>query len=69
VSPHLLRRQLTLMASWTFSNVIQAECAAFCVERKIEVDKLFTHSWTLDQAEEAYALFDKQADGKGVFLM
>ncbi len=27
VSPHLLRRQLTLVASWTFSNVIQAECA------------------------------------------
>ena len=27
VSPHLLRRQLTLVASWTFSNIIQAECA------------------------------------------
>jgi len=69
VSPHLLRRQLTLIASWTFSTVIQAECAAFCVERRIDVDKLFTHKWTLDQAEEAYTLFDKQADGKGVFLI
>ena len=28
VSPHLLRRQMTLIASWTFSTVIQAECAA-----------------------------------------
>ena len=45
VSPHLLRRQMTLIASWTFSTVIQAECAQFCVDRKIDVDKLFTHRW------------------------
>ncbi len=69
VSPHILRRQLTLIGSWTFSNVIQAECARFCVERKVDVDALFTHTWKLDQAEEAYKLFDRQADGKGVFLM
>ena len=69
VSPHLLRRQLTLIASWTFSTVIQAECAQFCVERGIDVDRLFTHQWTLDQADEAYTLFDKQSDGKGVFLI
>jgi threonine dehydrogenase-like Zn-dependent dehydrogenase len=68
VSPHLLRRQMTLIASWTFSTMIQAECAAFCIERKIDVDRLFTHRWSLDQADEAYRLFDKQADGKGVFL-
>ena len=39
------------------------------VERGIDVDKLFTHRWTIDQADEAYKLFDKQVDGKGVFLM
>src|ERR1700739_1467244 len=33
VSPMLLRRQMTLLASWTFSNIIQAECATFCVGR------------------------------------
>ena len=69
VSPHLLRRQLTLVASWTFSNIIQADCARFSVERGIDVDQLFTHRWSLDQAEEAYQLFDRQVDGKGVFLM
>src|SRR6266478_6805567 len=57
VSPHLLRRQMTLIASWTFSTIIQAECAQFCVDRKIDVDKLFTHKWTLDEAKEAYKLF------------
>jgi len=69
VSPHLLRRQMTLIASWTFSTLIQAECAQFCVDRKVDVDRLFTHRWRLDQADEAYKLFDKQSDGKGVFLI
>ena len=69
VSPMLLRRQLTLIGSWTFSNIIQAECATFCVERKIDVDALFTHKWKLEQADAAYKLFDNQSDGKGVFLM
>ena len=69
VSPQLLRRQLTLIASWTFSNIIQADCARFSVERKLDVDKLFTHHWKLEQADEAYRLFDKQVDGKGLFLL
>jgi threonine dehydrogenase-like Zn-dependent dehydrogenase len=62
-------RQISIVASWTFSNVGQAECARFVTERKIPVDKVFTHRWALDQGDEAYRLFDKQSDGKGVFLM
>jgi 2-desacetyl-2-hydroxyethyl bacteriochlorophyllide A dehydrogenase len=69
VSPDLLRRQVTLMGSWTFSTVGQKECADFIAERGIEVDALFTHRWQLDQAQEAYALFDAQTAGKGVFLL
>ena len=38
-------------------------------KRMVDVDKLFTHRWKLDQANEAYQQFDKQSDGKGVFLM
>ena len=49
--------------------MIQSDCARFSVERRIDVDKLFTHQWALEQADEAYKLFDKQIDGKGVFLM
>ena len=37
--------------------------------RGIDVEHLFTHRWALDQAEEAYKLFDTQTTGKGVFLM
>ena len=69
VSPDMLRRQATVIASWTFSTIGQAECARFCVDRKVDVDALFTERWSLDQAAEAYALFDRQTSGKGVFLM
>ena len=62
----LLRRQVTLIGSWTFSTVGQAECARFIADRGIDVDRLFTHRWRLDQAEEAYRLFDAQTAGKGV---
>ena len=69
VSPDILRKQLTMIGSWTFSHSGQAECARFVVERGIDLDKLFTDHWTLDQADEAYKLFDQQNTGKGVFLM
>jgi threonine dehydrogenase-like Zn-dependent dehydrogenase len=68
VSPDMIRRQLTIVASWTFSTVGQADCAQFVADRKIKVDELFTHRWKLNQAVEAYQLFDQQTSGKGVFL-
>ena len=68
VSPDLLRRQVTLVGSWTFSKQGQAECAEFVAERKVDVERLFTHRWRLEQAEEAYRLFDTQTTGKAVIL-
>jgi threonine dehydrogenase-like Zn-dependent dehydrogenase len=68
VSNDLLRRQVTLMGSWTFSTVGQADCARYIADRKIVIDRLFTHRWRLDQAKEAYQLFDTQTSGKGVIL-
>jgi threonine dehydrogenase-like Zn-dependent dehydrogenase len=68
VSPDLLRRQVTLVGSWTFSKQGQADCAEFVADRKVDVDRLFTHRWRLEQAREAYELFDTQTTGKGVIL-
>ena len=69
VSNDLLRRQVTLVGSWTFSKTGQADCAEFIADRKIDIDSLFTHEFKLDDAEAAYKLFDQQTTGKGVFLM
>jgi threonine dehydrogenase-like Zn-dependent dehydrogenase len=69
VSPDMLRRQMTIFGSWTFSSVGQAECAQFIARRSIDVDRIYTNRWSLDQAAEAYRLFDQAVGGKGVFLM
>ncbi len=68
VSPDLLRRQVTLIGSWTFSTVGQADCASFIADRGIDVDQLFTSRWALEDGEQAYQQFDKQTGGKGVFV-
>jgi threonine dehydrogenase-like Zn-dependent dehydrogenase len=66
VSPDLLRRQVTLIGSWTFSAMGMAECARFIADSGIKLEKIFTHRWKLDQADEAYRVFDQQSSGKGV---
>lgn len=68
VSQQMLRRQLTIHASWTFSTTLQEECARYIVARKVPLKKLITERWQLGKAAEAYALFDKQSTGKGVFV-
>lgn len=68
VGRDLTHRQKTVMGHWTFSKNGQVDCARFIADRKIDVDSLFTHRWTLEQADEAYQLLDQQKTGKGVFL-
>ncbi len=69
VSPDLLRRQVTLIGSWTFSAMGMAECARFIDDNDIDLERIFSHRWKLEQAGEAYRLFDQQSSGKGVFLL
>ena len=66
VSPDLLRRQVTLIGSWTFSAMGMGECARFVADSGIKLDRIFTHRWKLDQVDEAYKVFDAQSSGKGV---
>jgi len=68
VSPDLLRRQVTLIGSWTFSAMGMLECARFIADNKIVLERIFSHRWRLEQADEAYRSFDTQTTGKGVFL-
>ena len=68
VSRDLLRKQLTLIGSWTFSAMGQAECARFVAENRIDLEKIFSHRWKLEQADEAYRVFDTQSTGKGVIV-
>ena len=68
VSRDMLRKQLTLIGSWTFSAMGQAECARFVADNKIALEPIFTHRWKLDQVTDAYRVFDTQSTGKGVIV-
>jgi threonine dehydrogenase-like Zn-dependent dehydrogenase len=68
VSRDLLRKQLTLIGSWTFSAMGQAECARFVADNRIDLEEIFSHRWKLDQADEAYRVFDTQSTGKGAIV-
>jgi threonine dehydrogenase-like Zn-dependent dehydrogenase len=68
VSPDIIHKQLTIYGSWTFSVTGQAECAQFVIEHELPLKRLFTHHFRLEDAPEAYRLFDTQTTGKGVFL-
>jgi threonine dehydrogenase-like Zn-dependent dehydrogenase len=68
ISP-LMRRQVSVFGSWTFSNTGQADCATFAADHGVAVDRIFTDRWKLEQGAEAYRKVDAQAGGKGVFVM
>ncbi|MDT9632944.1 zinc-binding dehydrogenase [Pseudomonas sp. JV449] len=67
-SDEVILLQKSVLGSLTFSKNLQEECAHFVAERGLNVDALFTHEFRLEQAEHAYALFDKRQIGKGVFV-
>ncbi|MGI9523357.1 MAG: zinc-dependent alcohol dehydrogenase family protein, partial [Hyphomicrobiaceae bacterium] len=66
VSKDMIRRQVTLLGSWTFSTHIQDECTKFIIDRGVELDKQITDHFKLSEASSAYAKFDQQQMGKGI---
>jgi threonine dehydrogenase-like Zn-dependent dehydrogenase len=68
VNRDIIHKQLNVFGSWTFSSIIQADCARFVIDHQLPLASIFTHRFTLDDAAQAYQLFDTQTTGKGVFL-
>ena len=64
----LISRQRTVIGSYTFSVVGMGDCARFIARHGVAVDRLFTDEWSLDQAAEAYRVFDRQTGGKAAFV-
>jgi threonine dehydrogenase-like Zn-dependent dehydrogenase len=69
ISPDIIHKQLTIYGSWTFSTLGLAECAQFIVDRDVRLQRIITHRFTLDQADEAFRTFEGGATGKCVFAL
>ena len=68
-SEQLIRKQISLIGSWYFGIAEYAEIAELLVAKKIDLTQLATHTFSLDEAPEAFALFDQRKTEKAVFVM
>jgi len=59
----LIRKSLTLFASW-YTNWVEYFELLQRYRAGLPADKLITHTFPLDQAQQAYALFDSGQSGK-----
>ena len=63
-SPLLIHKQITLHGSWVCSMPQMIELVEHLVRWNLHPDRMVTHTFTLDQAKEAYEIFDQGKTGK-----
>jgi L-iditol 2-dehydrogenase len=67
-SDQLIRKQLTLTGSWYFNIAEYEEIIDVLVGKKIDLERLATHRFSIDEAETAFRLFDERKTEKAVFV-
>lgn len=67
-SDQLIRKLLTVIGAWYFPIWEWDEFARFVVDRKIPVEGMITHRFPLQDAAEAFRLFDQRQTEKAVFV-
>jgi len=65
-SPLLLHKQLTLHGSWVCGLVEMEQLVEWLARKNLHPETTVTHRFGLEQAAEAYALFDRGQTGKVV---
>uniref|UniRef100_UPI001C30EE9A zinc-binding dehydrogenase n=1 Tax=Bacillus sp. GbtcB15 TaxID=2824760 RepID=UPI001C30EE9A len=67
-SQQLIRKQITVMGSWYFPIQEFDEITEFIVRKKLPVEKLVTHTFKLEEAADAFRMFDERKTEKAVFV-
>jgi propanol-preferring alcohol dehydrogenase len=67
-SEQLIRKELTLMGSWYFNVAEYEEIVDVLTRRNIDLERLATHRFSIDQAETAFRMFDERKTEKAVFV-
>lgn len=63
----IIGRQLTLMGSFVLPIQMYYEMLRFIQDRRVLLEALVTHRFPIEQAPEAFALFDSGKTGKVIF--
>jgi threonine dehydrogenase-like Zn-dependent dehydrogenase len=67
--PQIIFNVATIFGSWTFSKSELIAIAQFMVEVQVPLQTLITHRYAVDQADEAFRIFDGATTGKCVFAL
>jgi threonine dehydrogenase-like Zn-dependent dehydrogenase len=67
-SDQLIRKQLQVIGAWYFPLSEFQEISEFIVNRKIPVEKMITHRFSIDQAADAFRMFDERKTEKAIFV-
>jgi threonine dehydrogenase-like Zn-dependent dehydrogenase len=67
VSRQIMHKLLTIHGSWTFPTWMLEEAADWIIGRNLPIEDLITHRFTLEEAREAYRIFQEGQTGKVVF--
>ena len=67
-SDQLIRKELTLIGSWYFNIAEYEEIVALLTAKRIDLERLATHKFSIDEAETAFRLFDERKTEKAVFV-
>jgi L-iditol 2-dehydrogenase len=68
-SEQLIRKQVTVMGSWYFGIAEYDDILKIIDAAQIDLEKLATHTFSLDEAETAFRLFDERKTEKAVFVI
>jgi propanol-preferring alcohol dehydrogenase len=67
-SDQFIRKLLTVIGAWYFPIWEWPEIVRFVVEHDIPVSRLITHRFPLDDAADAFRMFDERLTEKAVFV-
>jgi len=68
-SDQLIRKEISLIGSWYFAIHEYDEITRIILAKGIDLERLATHRFSLDQAETAFRMFDERKTEKAVFVV
>lgn len=67
-SDQLIRKQITVFGSWYFGIDEYTDILQLIERHKIDLERLATHTFALEEAETAFRMFDNRETEKAVFV-
>ncbi len=67
-SDHMIRKQLSAFGSWYFATNEYSDILALIERKNVDLERLATHTFRLDEAETAFRMFDDRETEKAVFV-